>query len=116
MQTKLLVESWNGEGMKQEKPEYKGESKVKKEEDEEEIRRWGRPPAPKTKHWVPPPQGMYKVNIDTTVFKEQGCCGIGVVIRNDQGQLMGAMCKRVDFPLGALEAEAKVTKVGILLV
>ena len=28
--------------MKEENPKYKGKSKVKKEEDEEEIRRWGR--------------------------------------------------------------------------
>ena len=28
--------------MKEENPKYKGKSKVKKEEDEEEIRRWGK--------------------------------------------------------------------------
>lgn len=66
------------------------------------------------KHWAAPTQGKYKVNIDV-VFKEHGCCGIGVVIRNDQRQLMGAMCKKVDFLLGVLEAKAKVAEAGILL-
>ena len=66
------------------------------------------------KHWAAPTQGKYQVNIDV-VFKEHGCCGIGVVIRNDQRQLMGAMCKKVDFLLGVLEAKAKVAEAGILL-
>ena len=42
-------------------------------------------PAPRVHHWTPPPQGIYKANIDAAVFKEQRCCGIGVVIRNDKG-------------------------------
>ena len=67
------------------------------------------------KHWAPPPQGKYKVNIDAVMFKEQSYCGIGVVIRNDQRQLMGAMCRKVDFLLGVLEAEAKVAEAAILL-
>ena len=75
----------------------------------------GTPPSPMIKHWAPPPQGKYKVNVDVVVFKEQGCCGIGVVIRNDQRQLMGVMCKKVDFLLGVLEAEAKVAEAAILL-
>ena len=65
---------------------------------------------PMIKHWDPPPQGKDKVNIDVAVFKEQGCCGIGVVIRNDKRQRMGAMCKKVDFPLEDLEVEAKVAE------
>ena len=58
------------------------------------------------KHWTPPPQGMYKVNVDAVVFKEQRCYGIGVVIRNDKGQMMGALCKKIPLPWEALEAEA----------
>lgn len=52
------------------------------------------------KQWSPPPQGQYKVNVDATVFKEKATCGIGVVIRNYQGRIMGAMYKKVEFPLG----------------
>ena len=72
-------------------------------------------PAPRVKHWTPPPQGMYKVNVDVVVFMEQRCCGIGVVIRNDKGQMMGALCKKVVVPWGALKAEAKAAKTSILL-
>ena len=42
-------------------------------------------PATRVKHWTPPTQGKYKVNVDAVVFKEQRCCGLGVVIRNDRG-------------------------------
>ena len=41
---------------------------------------------------------MYKVNVDAAVFKKQRCCGIGTVIRNDKGQMMGALCKKIVFP------------------
>ena len=76
---------------------------------------FGRPSKPKIthKHWYPPPHGWYKVNADIAVFKDQGQCGIDVVIRNNQGLIMGAMCKLVEFPMGALEDKVKAMEAGI---
>ena len=64
--------------------------------------------------WSLPPPNWYKVNVDGAVFKEQGSIGVGVVIRNAQGEVMGVMSKEISRPLGAIKARAKAMEVGIL--
>ena len=73
------------------------------------------PGPPRTRGWSPPIEGWYKVNVDGAVFKESSSCGIGVVIRNDQGQIMGATSKKLNLPLGAVEVEVKAFEEGLLL-
>lgn len=65
--------------------------------------------------WCPPRRGWYKINVDGAVFKDSGSCGISVVIRNEKGQLMGAISKNLPLLLRALEVEARATEEGIFL-
>nr|XP_023891465.1 uncharacterized protein LOC112003484 [Quercus suber] len=65
-----------------------------------------------TQQWSPLKQGWYKVNTDGAIFRETGSWGIGVVVRNEKGQIMGTLCKRLGLSLGALEVGAKAMEEG----
>ncbi|KAK9993595.1 hypothetical protein SO802_023298 [Lithocarpus litseifolius] len=42
--------------------------------------------------WKPPDRDFYKVNYDGAVFEQQGRAGLGVIIRNSNGEVMASMC------------------------
>ncbi|XP_050248495.1 uncharacterized protein LOC126695706 [Quercus robur] len=61
-----------------------------------------------SQRWVPPDEGMYKVNYDGTCFVDEEKAGIGVVVRNDRGQVMGSLAEKIEMPptVEVLEAMA----------
>lgn len=58
------------------------------------------------RRWSPPPQGWVKVNIDTAVFENLGCIGVGCVVRDTEGVFICARNHRVMACMQPREAEA----------
>ena len=67
-----------------------------------------------TVSWQPPSGGYYKVNTDGAVFSSSKQAGAGVIIRDGDGEVVAALSKKWNYPLGAIEAEAKAMEAGVL--
>ena len=64
--------------------------------------------------WLPLSNQMYKVTVDGAVFKDRNESGVGVIIRDVNGLVVAAMCKKFHALLGTLEVEAKAFESGLL--
>jgi len=64
-------------------------------------------------HWTPPSPNRYKINMDGVVFKEQKMAGVVILIRDEEGRLIGACSKKIEAPLSAIEVEAKAVDLGL---
>ncbi|KAL0006362.1 hypothetical protein SO802_013923 [Lithocarpus litseifolius] len=64
--------------------------------------------------WLPPEPGVYKANVDGAVFKNLSCVGIGVLIRDYEGQVVAALSQRFFAPLGPFEVEAKAMEAAVI--
>ena len=62
--------------------------------------------------WIPPPEYVFKINVDGAVFVDQKVVGVGVIIRDEKGKLEATMSKKIPVPLGPVEAEAVAYKQG----
>ena len=62
-------------------------------------------PAQRVK-WIPPISPMYKVNYDGAIFKELGAAGLGVIIRDSVGGVIGALAERISLPSSVATVEA----------
>ena len=63
--------------------------------------------------WKPPPRGLFKLNVDGAVFADQRAAGVGALIRDEEGNVIGALSKKILAPLKAVEIEAKAVEVGL---
>lgn len=63
--------------------------------------------------WAPLPPGQYMVNSNRAVFANQRKVGLGMMIRDNNGNVIATLSSPMVGPLGTLEAEAKAMKVGM---
>ena len=57
--------------------------------------------------------GYFKVNVDGALFAKSKQSGVGVIVCDEDGNAVAAMCRKLDLPLGVLEMEAKALEVGM---
>ena len=48
--------------------------------------------------WIPPISPCLKINFDGATFNEMGTAGIGVVVHNCSGSVLGALSQRIQLP------------------
>ncbi|KAK9996066.1 hypothetical protein SO802_020752 [Lithocarpus litseifolius] len=63
--------------------------------------------------WSPPKPPWFKINVDGAVFSSLKTVGVGIVVRDQRGNVAAAMSKLVNAPLGPLETEAKAVEEAI---
>ena len=56
--------------------------------------------------WSPPPRNRYKINFDSTVFKDEDRAGIGVIIQDSQGMVIASLSQNIPLPYSIVELEA----------
>nr|XP_023894446.1 uncharacterized protein LOC112006402 [Quercus suber] len=64
--------------------------------------------------WIPLNPLTYKVNFDGAIFKELGAAGLGMVIRDFEGSIIGALAKRMPLPCLVATVEALACKRVVL--
>ncbi|XP_023893347.1 uncharacterized protein LOC112005329 [Quercus suber] len=64
--------------------------------------------------WATPPPGFHKINVDGAMDEGVGCSGIGVIIRDSSGAVIGALSKVLPVSLNAEVTEAFALLNGVL--
>ena len=63
---------------------------------------------------APPPQNLFKINVDGTVAIANKKAGVDVIVRDELGRMEATMCRNLNAPLCAIEAKSKAVEVGLL--
>ena len=65
--------------------------------------------------WVPPPANFVKINFDSAVFSKDNFSGVGVVIRDENGLVLGSCSKHLPQAYSAVEVEALAAATALAL-
>ncbi|XP_004292412.1 PREDICTED: putative ribonuclease H protein At1g65750-like [Fragaria vesca subsp. vesca] len=65
--------------------------------------------------WSCPPRGRLKVNIDGSFEQELGSGGVGVVVRNYEGECVATFARPFQYALSAFHMEAEALRAGMLI-
>ena len=65
--------------------------------------------------WQPPSPGQYKVNVDGALFAVENTAGLGVVIKDEHGQVIVSLFERIPLPSTVIEVEALAARRGMEL-
>ena len=69
--------------------------------------------AERAKQWKPPPKNWYKANVDAAIDNQRQRVGFGVVVRNDNGDIVAATIKLSSFNGEVSFAEAEAIEWGM---
>lgn len=68
---------------------------------------------PRSDHWPiwkSPPWSKLKVNFDGSVFRENQCVGVGVIVRNVEGTVIASMAESFHLPFSVAAVEVIAAK------
>nr|POE92734.1 hypothetical protein CFP56_17827 [Quercus suber] len=60
--------------------------------------------------WKPPPWPKLKVNFNGTMFRENQCAGVGVIVLNAEGNVLASMAKCFHLPFSVVAMEVIAAK------
>jgi len=63
-------------------------------------------------HWIPPPKGTLKLNIDGSFLQDFGCLGAGGVVRNHDGDWIAGF-SHYEVGGDVILAELRVIQIGL---
>ena len=65
-------------------------------------------------NWSPPNFPSYKIIVDAAIFSAQKAAGVGVIIRDHEGNFIAGLSRKIHAPLGTIKAKAKAFEAEII--
>ena len=71
---------------------------------------------PRRPQWKPPDAGYIKTNFDGAIFEDLHAAGIGVVIRDEHGEVIAALAGKIPIPDSVLTLETLAARQAVQFV